>query len=98
VACWVAAAQVVVIQGGQVVVDQRVGMDHLKRRSKLGSGVVQRVVSGHHSGRFDAEDWAQSLAAGERAVPHRAVDGVRWSVGRREEALERLVGEDDSGL
>ena len=54
-------------------------------------------MPGYHAGGFHAEDGAEALAAGEDAVAHGAVDGVRFGGGGGEEAFERGVGEGDAG-
>ena len=43
-----------------------------------------------------AQDWAQTLAAGKDAVAHRAVDGMGQRLGRGQESFEGRVGEGDA--
>ena len=85
-----AAAQRVVVHRGQVVVDERIGMDHLDR-----AGGRQREIdsrrSGHGVGRRKREDRPQTFAAGEHAVPHRVGDDRRAVRRLAKIALERLV-------
>ena len=96
VAGGLAAAEVVVVEGGKVVVDEGVGVEHLKGRAK-GCRAFGEGAPGGHAGCFHAKDGAQTLAAGEGAVSHGAVDGVRLGLGAGKEALEGLVGADGSG-
>jgi len=96
VAGGLAAAEVIVVESGEVVVDEGVGVRHLDGRAQLiGSG---GDGSGDHAGGFHAEDGTEALAAGEGGVAHGAVDGVRFDGGGGEQALECCVGECYSGL
>ena len=96
VAGGMAAAQVIVVERGQVVVDERVGVEHLQRGAEVGDAGGQLTASGHHARGFHAEDGAQALAAGEDAVAHGAVDGVGQRLGRGQEPFEGCVGERDA--
>ena len=96
VAGGMAAAQVVVIERGQIVVDERIGVEHLQRRAEVGDACGQLTVTGHHARGFHAEDRAQAFAAGEDAVAHGAVDGMGQRIGRGEESFEGCVGERDA--
>jgi hypothetical protein len=95
VAGGLAASQIVVIQRGQVVVDERVGVDHLERGAEFRSARGQ--CAGDHTGGFDAENGAQPFATREGRVAHRPVDGVRRRGGRRQQPLKRSVGEGCAG-
>ena len=46
VAGGLAAAQIVVVQGGQIVVDERVGVEHLQGRAQAGNSWGQRAGMG----------------------------------------------------
>jgi hypothetical protein len=80
--------EVVVVHGGQVVVDQRVRVDHLHRAGRR-HDVVHAAAD--RLGPGNDEDRAQTLAPGEDAVAH----GLVQRLGRRrlfgQEAPERLV-------
>ncbi len=96
VAGGLAAAEVVVVEGGKVVVDKRVGVGHFYGGAQVGGSVRDLAGAGYHARGFHAEDGAETLAAGEGAVAHGAVDGVGFGGGRGKEALERCVGEGDA--
>ena len=88
------AAQVVVIERGQVIVDERVGVQHLKGRAKLFH--AQRNAAGNHARGLHAKDGPQALAAGEHAMPHGLMDGrgiLRW---RGEQPLQRFISRKPS--
>ena len=85
------ATQVVIIERGQVVVDERIGVDHLQRGAEFvdpaGKG------TGDHSRRLHAENGAQALPSGKDAVSHGLVYGGRIGRAGREQTLERGVGD-----
>ena len=91
VAGGLAAAQVVVVEGGQVVVDERVGVEHLEGRAEVSDSRRQRAGNG--DGGLHGEHGTQALAAGEGGVAHGAVNGCRDGVDGGKENLKRLVGE-----
>ena len=64
--------QIIVIKRRQIVVDQRIGMQHLQRRTQLFDSRGQRTRN--HACRFQTQDRTQPLAAGKDAVPHGAVN------------------------
>jgi len=97
VAGGLAAAEVVVVEGGEVVVDEGIGVRHLDRGAEVSGACGDLAGAGYHTRGLHAEDGAEALAAGEGGVAHGAVDGVRFGGGRGEEALERCVGEGDAG-
>ena len=97
VACGLAAAQVVVVQRGQIVVDQRVGVQHLQRGAERVDACGQLAGSRDHSRGLHAKNGAQPLSAGEDAVAHGAMDGDRQRLGRWQKAFERGVGEFCAG-
>ena len=75
-----AAPQVVVVHGRQVVVDEAVGVDHLHRagqRHQRLVGAAHRLPRGQH------QQGADALAAREEAVAHGAMDGGRPIATRR---------------
>src|SRR5271157_4187694 len=86
------AAQVVVVERGQVVVDERVGVQHLQRRAQLLD--AERDAALDHLRGFHAQDGPQALASGKDAVSHRGVNRRRILGGLRQQALQRGVGED----
>ncbi len=81
VAGGLAAAEVVVVEGGEVVVDEGVGVEHFEGCSEIGYAFGVSVGAGDHPGGFHAEDGAEAFASGEGAVAHGSVDGVREGVG-----------------
>ena len=64
-------------------------------RSSAPSGIFR---CRDHAGGFHAEDGTEAFAAGEGAVTHGAVDGVREGVGRGQEPFESGVGELGAGV
>ena len=92
-----AAAQVVVVERGEIVVDERVGVQHLERGTQFGDSAGQFAAACDHARGLHAEDGPQPLAAGEDAVAHRAVDGVGQCLGRGKKPFEGSVGEGDAG-
>ena len=81
-------AVVVVVHRRQIVVDQRIGVDHLERARR---GHHRRRRGADGLGPRDHEDRPQPLAARQHAVAHRAMHGRRRSVLARQEPLERRV-------
>ena len=81
VAGGLAAAEVVVVECGEVVVDEGVGVDHLQCCTQVCRACRNLSGAGNHSGGLHAEDGAEAFAAREGAVAHGAVDGVREGVG-----------------
>jgi len=85
-----AAAEVIVIECGEIVVNERVGVDEfysaagMKRRGDVG---------GEDAGGFKAEDGPDAFAAGKDRVAHGLVDGGGRGFGRGEEALQGGVHE-----
>ena len=72
-----AAAQVVVVHRRQVVVDQRVGVDHLDARRRAACARSRRRPTASHGG--EREDRPEPLAAGEQAVAHRLDQPMRMA-------------------
>ena len=91
-----AAAQVVVVEGGKVIVDERVGVNHLDGRAEICCAFGE--APGDHARGLHAEDGAEALAAREGAVAHGAMDGVRLGGRGGQQALQRGVGERSAGL
>ena len=81
VAGGLAAAEVVVVEGGKVVVDEGVGVEHLEGGAEVGCAFGDFAGACDHAGGFHAEDGAEAFAAGEDAVAHGAVYGVGQRVG-----------------
>ena len=85
-----ATAQIVVVECRQIVVDQRIGVQHFQRRAQVfdshGKG------TGDHAARFHAKNGAQPLSPGKYAVAHGFMNG-RWILARgRQELLQRPIG------
>ena len=91
------AAEVVVVEGGEVVVDEGVGVEHLERGAQVGDAFGIGSGACDHASGFHAEDGTETLAAGEGAVTHGAVDGVGERVGCGQEAFEGSIGELSAG-
>eukprot|EP00964_Phaeocystis_antarctica_P079338 scaffold49426_cov73-Phaeocystis_antarctica.AAC.5 len=69
-----AAAEVVVVHGGQVVVDERHGVDHLEAHS----GWARHLHgAAEHLGSSEAQHRPHTLASGHQRVPHRLDDQIR---------------------
>ena len=92
VAGGLAAAEVVVVERGQVVVDERIGVQHLDRCAEFFDSVGWLWGARNHAGGFDTEHWAQALAAGEDAVAHGLVDRGRGLIFCGDEAFEGAFG------
>jgi len=90
-----AAAQVIVVERRQVVVDQRISVQHLDGGGEFfyASG---RSAAGNHARCLHAKDWPQALAAGKDAVAHGAVNGVGRGIGRGQKPFQCSVGERDA--
>ena len=91
-----AAAQIVVVERGQIVVDERIGVQHLQRGSKFfdsrGKGTRDHAAS------FHTKNGAQTFSPGEHAMTHCLMNG-RWILGRRrQELLQRPIGQHTSLL
>ena len=67
VVCWPTPAQVVVVHGGEVVMDERHGVNHLQRH-RGGQGQVA-LPTGELKGR-QTEDRPQPLAPGQQGITH----------------------------
>ena len=79
------APQVVVVDGREIVVDQRIGMDQLQRAD----GHEQRLdVGAAGLGGCHGQDRADAFSAAEDRIAHRVVDARRWSIGGREVAVQ----------
>src|SRR5438874_6776344 len=67
------AAQIVVVERGKIIVDQRIRMQHLQRSAEIFNSSGNRTRN--HAARLNAQSWAQPLAASEYAVAHRFMNG-----------------------
>ena len=83
-----AAPVIVVVHGGKVVVDQRIGVDALD-----GAGQRQGVgfVAAAGRGGGQAQGGADAFAAGKQRVAHGAVDGGRFGRRRGQEPIQGPV-------
>ena len=71
-----AASEIIIVHGGQVVMDQTVAMNAFKRRTRPQG---RRAACAKKTGGFDKEKRPETLAAVECAVPHRrdqTADGI----------------------
>ncbi len=84
-----APAQIVVVHAGQVVVHQRIGVQHLDR-----SGGAQRALFRHaEQGRaLQGQEGPQPLAAREDGVAHGLTDAGLVPLRRRQQPLQNGVG------
>ena len=85
------AADVVVVHRRQVVVDQRVGVDHLDGRRHRQR---QRAIEAAALRRGEGERRAQALAAPERAVADRLGESRQVTGDRREHPIEKGLDQD----
>ena len=85
VGSWLAPAQVVVVERGEIVVDERVGVDEF---DGAGGIVRGRDVRIEDAGGFEAQNWADAFSTGEDAVTHGLVNGWRLRRLRGHEAVE----------
>ena len=101
VAGGLAAAEVVVVEGGQIVVDEGVGVEHFDGGAELDGGGLGLNGAGAvlvcEAPGLVAEDGAKAFAAGEDGVAHGAMDGMRGGLGRGEQALEGAIGAFGAG-
>ena len=72
-----APAQIIVVQRGQIVMDQGIGVQHFDGCAQLFHPLRKLPGAGDHSGGFHAQHRPQPLASGKNAVPHRPVDRDR---------------------
>ena len=63
-----AAAEIVVVEGREVIVDERVGVDHLDGGAEFDGGLLTHVELAGEAPGFIAKDGTEALAAGEDAV------------------------------
>ena len=85
------AAEVVVVEGREVVVDERVGVEHFDGGAELDGGLFAHVVLAGEAPGLIAEVGAEPLAAGEDGVTHGAMDGVGCGVGRGKQTFQGEV-------
>ena len=83
-----ATAEIVVVHRGQIVVDERIGVDALDgARQRQGIGFAS--AAGRR--RCEAKRGAHPLAAGKERIAHRLVNGGGPGFFRRQEFIERGV-------
>ena len=83
-----AAAEIVVVHRGQIVVDERIGVDALDGAGQR-QGVVFRAAAGLGGGQ--AKRRTHSFAAGKNRIAHGFVDGGGFGRFRRQEFIQRAV-------
>jgi hypothetical protein len=86
-----AAAKVVVVEGGKVVVDERVGVEHFDGCAEPLNAARQFARNGH--GCLHGQHRPQTLAAGKGGVAHGAVDRGGHGIGAGKQFLQRAVGQ-----
>src|SRR6266496_1857527 len=84
-----AAPEVVIVERGQVVVNQGIGVQHFQRGASFLDPVGKRPRYGAPC--FHAQDRTNALAPGEDAVPHSLMNGCRTLLGTRQKSFERRV-------
>ena len=72
-----AAAQIIVIQRRQIIMNQGIGVQHFDRRAQLFHSFGKLSGVCDHSRRFHAQHRPEPLASGKNAVPHSAVNRDR---------------------
>ena len=93
-----AAAEIIVVERGQIVMNERIRVQHFERRAEILDAGGKRSGLGvggcrglDHPARLHTENWAQALAAGKHAVAHGLMDGLRMLVRRREKPFQSRV-------
>jgi len=86
-----AAAEVVVVHAGEVIVDEGVGVHDLDGAGG-GEGVFRITSAGFGSG--EGEDGAEAFSTGEDGVAHALVDGFRADGDAGKEGVEGVIDED----
>jgi len=93
-----APAQIVIIHAGQIIVDQRIAMDHFDRTGDADGGAFGDM---EQAGRLHHQEGAQPLAAIEAGITHGLDHAVFRTVRQRQQTIkfdiDRLAG-DDEGL
>ena len=84
-----AAPQIIVVERGKIVMNQRVGVEHFQGGTNLLDAVGQGAAD--HAPCFHTQDGTQALAAREHAVPHGLVDGRGMLSTGGQEPFERDV-------
>ena len=82
-----AAAQIVIIKGGQIVVHQRIAVDHFQSRAGAPDTLV---LDPEEPRRLDQQEWPQPLAAAEARIAHGAKEGG----GPERLTRQRLFGQE----
>jgi hypothetical protein len=72
-----ASAQIVIIHAGQVVMDQTVGVDTLKRAGGAKDGPLFEVK---HLGCFEREEGPKALARTKGGIAHRLHQPLLWPI------------------
>src|ERR1700719_3006832 len=86
-----AAAEVIVVQRRQIIVDQGIGVDELD-----GASGMKRWchIAGEDARRLETKNGADPLSSGEDAVTHCRMDGRGWcGVGRQEPSESGIDGQ-----
>jgi len=84
------APQVVIVERGQIIVDERVGVQHFEGGAHVVNAIGQAAFN--HAAGFATEDGAQALASGKHAVAHRLVDRSRVLRLGGKQTLQRPIG------
>ena len=71
-----APPKIIVIQRGQIIVDEGIGVQHFDCCAEVGDAFGKLTRACDHARGFHAKYGAEPLAACEDAVAHRTMDGV----------------------
>jgi glycerol-3-phosphate cytidylyltransferase-like family protein len=91
-ACRSSSSQVIVIERWQIIVDQRIRVQHLERCSQFVDSI--RYSSGHHASSFHRKHRTQTFSSRKDAMAHGFMDRDRVLVLGRYESIERTIGSD----
>src|SRR6185369_3100760 len=83
--------EVIIVERRQVVVYQRIRMQHLDRCAELFYAL--RQLAGDHACGFHAQDRTKPFATSEHAVTHGLMNDGRKYIGTGKQPLERSVSE-----
>src|SRR5207245_1296616 len=84
------AARIVVVEGRQIVVNERIRMNEFERARRMQNGCH---IRGENASRFQTQYRPDALASGKNAVAHRLMNRRRRLGFRRQQPLERFLDE-----
>ena len=89
-------SQVIVVQRREIIVDERIGVQHLERGAQVFNS--RWKGSGDHPSGFQAQNRPQALAARENTVPHGLMNRHGMLRGWRQQAFQGRVSQRTAGL